>query len=131
MADADLVGGRFSYSAEGQDSRRPLEIDWGSNCQVLLGAATAERSWPSFQRALTVTKPCITPMLEFHCAERADRTLAVKALDTQIPFGVVTLQGSYVEEIRGKPVYCDYVNARIYVICQRSLKTGPRTLFEK
>ena len=68
----------------------------------------------------------LSEMLEFHCAERADMTLAVKVLDTQIPFGVVTLQGSYVEEIREKPVYRDYVNAGIYVIEPDILRTIPR-----
>jgi NDP-sugar pyrophosphorylase family protein len=47
-------------------------------------------------------------------------------LDTQIPFGVVTLQGSYVEEIREKPVYRDYVNAGIYVIEPNILRIIPR-----
>ena len=68
----------------------------------------------------------LSEMLEFHRAERADMTLAVKVLDTQIPFGVVSLQGSYVEEIREKPVYRDYVNAGIYVIEPDILRTIPR-----
>lgn len=68
----------------------------------------------------------LSEMLEFHRAEQAEMTLAVKVLDTQIPFGVVTLHGSYVEEIREKPVYRDYVNAGIYVIEPEILRTIPR-----
>jgi len=68
----------------------------------------------------------LSEMLEFHRAEKADMTLGVKVLDTQIPFGVVSLQGSYVEEIREKPVYRDYVNAGIYVMEPQILRTIPR-----
>ena len=68
----------------------------------------------------------LSEMVEFHRAEQADMTLAVKVLDTQIPFGVVSLKGSYVEEIREKPVYRDYVNAGIYVMEPEIIRTIPR-----
>jgi dTDP-glucose pyrophosphorylase len=58
----------------------------------------------------------ISDMLEYHQSHEAEITVGVKVLDTQIPFGVVEVDGSRVMGITEKPVYRDFVNAGVYVL---------------
>jgi NDP-sugar pyrophosphorylase family protein len=55
-------------------------------------------------------------MLSYHHSHSADITVGVKALDTQIPFGVIELEGNHIVAMREKPVYRDFVNAGVYVL---------------
>lgn len=68
----------------------------------------------------------LSEMLHFHTAGRGLLTMAVKVLETQVPFGVVSVAGSYVQHIAEKPTYRDYINAGIYVIEPQVLRTIPR-----
>ena len=58
----------------------------------------------------------ISDMLRYHTSHNAEITVGVKVLDTQIPFGVVNLDGSRITGISEKPVYRDFVNAGVYVM---------------
>jgi len=58
----------------------------------------------------------LTDILAYHVEHEAKITMGVKGLDTQIPFGVVTMEGGIVVAMEEKPTYRNYVNAGIYVI---------------
>ena len=58
----------------------------------------------------------LTEMLSYHQAHSADITVGVKVLDTQIPFGVIELEGNHIVAMQEKPVYRDFVNAGVYVL---------------
>lgn len=71
----------------------------------------------------------LSDMLDFHLSNGAEVTVGVKVLDTQIPFGVVEVDGNAVTGITEKPVYRDFVNAGVYVLEPRILEglvTGAR-----
>lgn len=55
-------------------------------------------------------------MVDYHIGHGAEVTVGVKVLDTQIPFGVMTLEGGQIISMEEKPTYRDYVNAGVYVI---------------
>ena len=58
----------------------------------------------------------LTEMLNYHHSHSADITVGVKVLDTQIPFGVIELEGNHIVAMQEKPVYRDFVNAGVYVL---------------
>ena len=58
----------------------------------------------------------LTEMLSYHQSHSADITVGVKVLDTQIPFGVIELEGNHIVAMQEKPVYRDFVNAGVYVL---------------
>ena len=58
----------------------------------------------------------LTDMLDYHHSHSADITVGVKVLDTQIPFGVIELEGSLIVAMQEKPVYRDFINAGVYVL---------------
>jgi dTDP-glucose pyrophosphorylase len=64
----------------------------------------------------------ISDMLRYHTSHNAEITVGVKVLDTQIPFGVVNLDGSRITGISEKPVYRDFVNAGVYVLAPQVLE---------
>lgn len=58
----------------------------------------------------------ISEMVEFHEQTSGALTVGVKLLETQIPYGVVEVDGSRILRISEKPVYRDFVNAGVYVL---------------
>lgn len=58
----------------------------------------------------------LSEMLHYHRAHSASITVGVKVLDTQIPFGVIELDGNRITAMREKPVYSDFVNAGVYIL---------------
>lgn len=68
----------------------------------------------------------MSEMLAFHRANQATLTVGVKLLETQIPYGVTSLEGTKITEIQEKPVYRDFVNAGIYTLDSSVLATIPR-----
>ena len=58
----------------------------------------------------------IGDMVDYHNSHGAEVTVGVKVLDTQIPFGVMTLDGGQITSMEEKPTYRDYVNTGVYVI---------------
>ena len=58
----------------------------------------------------------ISEMLDFHNQSGGELTVGVKLLETQVPYGVVDVDGSRILGIKEKPVYRDFVNAGVYVL---------------
>lgn len=67
----------------------------------------------------------ISEILDFHNQSGAELTVGVKLLETQIPYGVVDVDGSRILGIREKPVYRDFVNAGVYVLDPEMLGKVP------
>lgn len=55
-------------------------------------------------------------MLEFHAVNRADLTMAVRAFDVQVPYGVVDSHGIDVVRVLEKPISRHLINAGIYLL---------------
>lgn len=68
----------------------------------------------------------LVEMLHFHEETGASLTVGVKILDTQIPYGVVEIEGHSIKAIQEKPTYRDFVNAGIYVVEPRLLDLVPK-----
>lgn len=64
-------------------------------------------------------------LLQFHHAQGAAATMAVREYEFQVPFGVVQLQDSHVARIDEKPLYRQFVNAGIYVLSPEVLPLVP------
>ena len=67
----------------------------------------------------------LVEMLKFHEDSGGTLTVGVKVLDTQVPYGVVDLEGHSIKAIREKPTYRDFVNAGVYVVDPQVLALVP------
>lgn len=65
-------------------------------------------------------------MLKFHNESNADATICVREYDYQIPYGVITGDGSKIVSMEEKPVHHFFVNAGIYVISPKIFKNVPK-----
>jgi dTDP-glucose pyrophosphorylase/CBS domain-containing protein len=63
-----------------------------------------------------LTQVNVAAMLEFHRANHADMTVAVRPLELQVPYGVVHTEGVSITRIDEKPLVRYLVNAGIYLI---------------
>lgn len=63
-----------------------------------------------------LTKVDFRAMLEFHRERGARMTVAVREHETQIPYGVVDVEGGLITGFREKPVLRHFINAGIYLI---------------
>lgn len=54
--------------------------------------------------------------LEYHESTNGIATMCVREFEYQIPYGVVTCQGSYIKSMEEKPVRRDFINAGIYLL---------------
>lgn len=68
-----------------------------------------------------LTKIDLRQLLEFHADAGSTATMAVRAYDFEIPYGVVTTQNHRITGIEEKPVQQIFVNAGIYVINPEAL----------
>lgn len=68
----------------------------------------------------------ISDIVGYHVANGAEITVGVKVLETQIPYGVVSLEGARIVGVEEKPTYSDYVNAGVYVIDPAVLPEIPK-----
>ncbi len=68
-------------------------------------------------------------LLQFHNAQGAIATMAVREYDFQVPYGVVRLSGAHIEAIEEKPVQRFFVNAGIYVLSPEALDYLPAETF--
>ena len=55
-------------------------------------------------------------LLDFHDEQNNQATVCVREYDFQVPFGVVSIEGSQIKQIQEKPVHSFFVSAGIYVI---------------
>lgn len=65
-------------------------------------------------------------LLEFHNKNKADATMCVREYDYQIPYGVINGEGSKITSMVEKPTQRFFVNAGIYVVSPRVLKSVPK-----
>ena len=68
----------------------------------------------------------VSDLVRYHSESGAEVTVGVKILETQIPFGVMTLDGARIMGVEEKPTYRDYVNAGIYVVNPSVLEEIPQ-----
>lgn len=76
-----------------------------------------------------VTRPNFDNFLQFHIAQDATATMAVREYDFQVPYGVVRLDGTRIESIEEKPIQKFFVNAGIYVLSPEALDQLQRDTF--
>jgi NDP-sugar pyrophosphorylase family protein len=107
FGDGSGLGVRITYVKEQQ----PLGT--GGALSLLEGAFTSPIVLINGDVLLSAR---LTEMLSYHHAHSADITVGVKVLDTQIPFGVIELEGNRIVAMQEKPVYRDFVNAGVYVL---------------
>ena len=65
-------------------------------------------------------------MIDFHRANAASATMAVRPNAVQVPYGVVDLDGDRICGLAEKPVTRHYINAGIYVLDPQALDLVPR-----
>ena len=63
-----------------------------------------------------MTEVDIPAMVDFHTANRADMTVAVRPYEVQIPFGVVETDGVLITAVSEKPLIRHFINAGIYLL---------------
>ncbi len=65
-------------------------------------------------------------MLDFHQAQGAWATMAVRTFDIQVPYGVVDVSEDRIVGLEEKPVQRFFVNAGIYVLSPETVAEIPR-----
>ncbi len=68
-------------------------------------------------------------LLSFHREQLATATMCVHQYDFQVPYGVVTLNGSHINQIDEKPTQSFFVNAGIYTLEPRVLDYVPKASY--
>jgi dTDP-glucose pyrophosphorylase/predicted transcriptional regulator len=76
-----------------------------------------------------LTRTNFDKLLQFHEAQRAIATMAVREYDFQVPYGVVRLDGTRIKAIEEKPVQRFFVNAGIYAVSPEAIETIPSQTF--
>lgn len=72
-----------------------------------------------------LTKVNFGHMLDFHRREGAAATMAVRAFEQVVPYGVLTIDHHRIAAIREKPMFSYFVNAGIYVLDPACLDLMP------
>jgi dTDP-glucose pyrophosphorylase/CBS domain-containing protein len=98
-----------------------VEIDYVKEDQPLGTAGALSLLEDSDEPLLVIngdilTQVNVSAMLEFHRANHADMTVAVRPFDLQVPYGVVHTDGMSITRIDEKPLVRYFVNAGIYLI---------------
>lgn len=76
-----------------------------------------------------LTQTNFDSLLQFHHAENALATMAVRNYDFQVPYGVVRVDSTKIKKIEEKPVHSFFVNAGIYVLSPKALNFLPSKTF--
>ena len=72
-----------------------------------------------------LTRVSFADLLQFHDAQQAIATMAVREHEFRVPYGVVRLDGARIESIEEKPVQTSFVNAGIYALSPEALDYLP------
>jgi dTDP-glucose pyrophosphorylase/CBS domain-containing protein len=105
----------------GEGSQFGVEISYVHETEAL-GTAGALGLMPRpSEPVLVVNADVLTgvnfkAMHEFHEDQQAVLTVGVRAIETQIPYGVVEVDGSHVTRIVEKPVHRSFVSAGVYLL---------------
>jgi len=75
-----------------------------------------------------LTKVDFARLLDFHCNNNADATMCVREYEYQIPYGVITGEGSRITEMVEKPIQRFFVNAGIYVLSPHVINEVPQNV---
>lgn len=130
-----------NYKAEMIRNHFGVGDRWGVQVEYLhegtrLGTAGALSLLPERPSAPIVvmngdllTRTNYDSLLQFHSAQGAIATMAVREYDFQVPYGVVRLNGAHIEDIEEKPVQRFFVNAGIYVLAPEALEHLPAATF--
>jgi NDP-sugar pyrophosphorylase family protein len=73
-----------------------------------------------------LTKVDFQRLLAFHNEQNADATMCVREYDYQIPYGVIEGEGNKITSMVEKPIQRFFVNAGIYVVSPRVIKSVPK-----
>jgi dTDP-glucose pyrophosphorylase/CBS domain-containing protein len=76
-----------------------------------------------------LTRANFENLLQFHAAQGAAATMAVREYDFQVPYGVVRLEGTRISTIEEKPVQKFFVNAGIYALSPEAFEHLPAATF--
>ncbi|MDT9198033.1 nucleotidyltransferase family protein [Limnospira sp. PMC 1042.18] len=76
-----------------------------------------------------LTQMSFDSLLLFHQSENSLATMAVREYDFQVPYGVVRVDETKIQEIEEKPVQRFFVNAGIYVLSPEALDLLPEDTF--
>ena len=63
-----------------------------------------------------MTKVDFGAFLDYHIAQDATATMAVREYNYQVPYGVIDFDGERIKAIQEKPSHSVFVNAGIYVL---------------
>ncbi len=72
-----------------------------------------------------LTNVDFTRLLNFHVENDGDATMCVTEYDYQIPYGVINGQNGKIKSMVEKPVQRFFINAGIYVVSHRVIKSVP------
>ncbi|WP_404970305.1 nucleotidyltransferase family protein [Vibrio campbellii] len=73
-----------------------------------------------------LTKVDFQRLLDFHIENDADATMCVREYDYQIPYGVINGEGNKITSMIEKPIQRFFVNAGIYVVSPRVIRSVPK-----
>ncbi len=76
-----------------------------------------------------LTRLDFNKMVDFHVENGADITVGVKRYEHKSPFGVVSLDGNIIKDIKEKPKFVFNVSAGIYVLSPSVLESIPSGKF--
>lgn len=72
-----------------------------------------------------LTRTDFGSLLAFHQAQGATATMAVRPYDVEVPYGVVSVDGTHITEIQEKPVHRHFINAGIYALSPDAIQHLP------
>lgn len=76
-----------------------------------------------------LTKINYASLLDFHQSNNATMTVCVRDYETQVPYGVIDLNGLEVLGIEEKPIHSYFVNAGLYVIAPEVIYSLPEKVY--
>jgi NDP-sugar pyrophosphorylase family protein len=115
--------------------------DWGINIHYIeeskplgtVGGLSLLENTPTSNLLIlngdVLTKVNFEELLKFHEDSKAQATLCVREHVVQIPFGVIEMSGSTVNNLEEKPNLTKYVSAGIYVVSPALLQHIPHDTF--
>ncbi|MDR3400913.1 MAG: nucleotidyltransferase family protein [Chthoniobacter sp.] len=108
-----------SYFGDGSDFG--VDLNYVSEESPLGTAGALSLMDEKHERLLVINGDILTEvdfraMLSYHCEHGADLTVAVRAYDFQVPYGVIESDGMVVTGVQEKPVMQFFVNAGIYLL---------------
>jgi dTDP-glucose pyrophosphorylase len=129
---ADMIRSHF-----GDGDRWGVKVEYLSET-ARLGTAGALSLLPEkptlpivVMNADVLTRMNFDSLLQFHTAQHAVATMAVREYDFQVPYGVVRLDATHIKAIEEKPVQKFFVNAGVYALSPEALdQVPPQTFFD-